>query len=148
MPDSDPLGAPTRARIQALAALGVPADDIRQLHGWQSDGTLLALSDFKAACARELGVGYAQANIEVSKVLFTHASDGEHAGTTLAWAKQNLGWGEKPTEAPNEHQLATSAAALAALQQLLDQLAASKAGRAADAPELANGSTPGAVTAP
>lgn len=148
MPVDDPLGAPTRARIQALAALGVPLDDIRQLHGTMPDGTLLTAADFKAQCARELGAGYAQANIEVSKALFEQAVSGKHSTVTLAWAKQKLGWNDTPEEAPDHAALAASASALAALQQLLDQLAAAKAGGATGASALAHGGASGTTATP
>lgn len=141
MTDSDAIAAPLRARVQALAAVGAAPADIRQLCGILPDGQLMSASLFEQTFSRELAQGAAQANIEVSRSLFTQATEGRQSTLLLAWARARLGWGEG-SEARHDHDTSDtdSTTALAALQLLLDQLAARKAGGLASAPELAGGS--------
>jgi hypothetical protein len=146
MPD-DSSSELMRARVQQLASVGAPTEDIRQLLGYAPNGQLLSADAFKTLYAAELALGNAHANIEVSKALYEQASNGKHTTTTLAWAKQRLGWRETPEEIPNDQQLAHSAAALAALQQLLDQLASTKASGTTGAAELAHGRAGQSATA-
>ena len=126
----------TRARVQRLAARGVPAPVIHALVG-----NPRKLDSFTRRYRHELAKGTAEADAAVSEALFDLALSGKSPPATLAWAKQRLGWNtsEDLTSTQTQQQAARdtqTAQALAALRTLLDQLATDKASCDYRAPEL------------
>jgi hypothetical protein len=143
--DADQASAPLRARIRALAAQGVPETDIRQLCGVSPNGALLDATSFKQTYARELSLGAAEANAEVSKALYAQATSGKVPTITLAWAKHRLGWSESKEDSADAT-ANNSQPLVAALQQLLDELAATKAAGGSGAAALADHGTAQSAT--
>jgi hypothetical protein len=126
--DADSAPAPLRARIRSLASQGVPERDIRQLCAADVIGVPLDAETFKQVFLNELLLGAAEANAEVSKALYAQAASGKVPTITLAWAKYRLGWNDEKEDEAHAAGVATDQYALETLQQLLDQLAAAKAG--------------------
>lgn len=148
MRDADDMAPATlRARIRGLAAQGVPEADIRQLCGVTTDGILMDAAVFKETFSRELSLGASEANAEVSKALYAQATSGKVPTITLAWAKHRLGWSESKEDSADASATSSNSQPLvAALQQLLDELAATKAAGGSGAAALVDHGTAQSAT--
>ena len=76
-----------RKTVEAMAACGIPQDDIGKVIGLRAKALR---KHFRA----EIDLAAIQANAKVATTLFAAASSGQDIGATIFWCKTRLRWSE------------------------------------------------------
>jgi hypothetical protein len=83
-----------RRMVKAMAAMGIPQEQVGQLINCRSPKTL------RKHFREELDVAASEANFNVAKVLYNLATSGKVPAATMFWLKCRAGWRESPIHEP------------------------------------------------